>query len=71
MDNVPSLFDALGGPKKVSDVLGTKSTTSNEMKRRRVIPVRYWPKLIEHCKAKRIRGITAAKLLEMHTGYHS
>jgi hypothetical protein len=35
---------------------------------RQSIPVKYWPKLIASAKRRRIRGVNAKLLMELHSG---
>jgi hypothetical protein len=49
MKTVPDIFDALGGPAQVARLLNTKQSTASEMKRRKTIPLIYWPRLIKVC----------------------
>ena len=65
MNSVPSIFDTLGGPTSVASLLGIKVSTAGEMKRRRVIPIKHWPTLIEALAAKG-SPIDAATLVAMH-----
>lgn len=68
MRNVPSLFDDIGGPGKVAEILGIKPSTASEMKRRKSIPVRYWPRLVDACQSAGIVGVDYNQLVAMHSG---
>ncbi len=65
MNSVPDIFDILGGPTSVAALLCIKVSTAGEMKRRRVIPLKHWPALIEALEAKGCT-IDAAALVAMH-----
>ena len=67
MTDIKTIFDKLGGIQSVATLIGCKYSSAAEMKRRQIIPVKFWPKLIEGSKAKGIRGVNAAVLLEIHT----
>ena len=66
MTSVPSLFQTLGGPTKVARMLDVGFSTASEMKRRKSIPVKYWPKLVAACAAEGV-SITYERLVEMHS----
>ena len=68
MRNVPSLFDDIGGPGKVAEILGIKPSAASEMKRRKSIPVRYWPRLVDACQSAGIVGVDYNQLVAMHSG---
>ena len=67
MTQIHDIFDALNGPARVAVILGCKTSTASEMKRRKVIPVRYWPKLVQECRTRKIRGVTPQRLMELHS----
>ena len=67
MRNVPSLFDAVGGPGKVAELLGVKPSAASEMKRRKSIPVRYWPRLVDGCRDAGIADVNYGSLVAMHS----
>lgn len=71
MTDIPMIFDELHGPAEVARLLNVKPSTASEMKRRRVIPVKYWPRLVAICKEKRISGVNYNKLVELHQGPQS
>jgi len=66
MIDVPSLFDAIGGPGKVAEMLSVKPSAASEMKRRASIPVRYWPRLVDACRDSGIRGVNYDMLVSLH-----
>ena len=43
---IPEIIDAFGGASAFGRVIEVNQSTASEMKRRRSIPVRYWPKVI-------------------------
>ena len=65
MNMISDLFEKLGGNTKVGSAIGKGQTTVSEMKRRRSIPVRYWPKIILAAREKGI-DISEADLLRIH-----
>ncbi len=58
---------AFGGSGKVALALGVKPSAASEMRRRKSIPVKYWPRLIAACRSRKIRGVTAEALVAMHS----
>lgn len=67
MDSIPAIFNALGGPGKVAEVLGVKPSAASEMKRRQSIPVRYWPSLVEAFQARGLQGLNYEALVSLHS----
>ena len=47
MRSVTDIIDAFGGNSKFAAVIGKGASTASEMRRRKSIPVDYWPRLIE------------------------
>ena len=66
MKTVSDIFQELGGPANVARLLGVKPSTANEMKRRGVIRVTYWPLLVRVCREKRVWGVNYSTLVELH-----
>jgi hypothetical protein len=66
MITVPDIFEQLGGPTKVARILDVGFTTASEMKRRRRIPVKYWPKLVAACSAEGLEDVTYERLVHIH-----
>lgn len=67
MIDVPTIFDRLEGPAAVARLLNVKPSTASEMKRRRVIPVKYWPRLVKVCDEKGVRGVNYDVLVSVHS----
>ena len=67
MKTIPAIFDLLGGIASVSQILDIKYGSAKEMKRREVIPVWHWQKLIDGCKDKGVRGVNPTVLMNLHT----
>lgn len=65
---IPKLFDVLGGPAEVSRWLGVGMSTATEMKRRKSIPVKYWPRIISLALKKNCGLTRYQELAEMHLG---
>jgi hypothetical protein len=65
METVHDLFEAFGGPAAVGRILGTTTEHAAQMKRRKSIPVRWWPHLISAAKEQKIK-LTEADLLRIH-----
>lgn len=68
MYTVPDIFHAFGGPGEISKAISVKPSTASEMKRRKSIPVRYWPDLVASAKRRGIRGISYETLVQLHSG---
>lgn len=67
METVTHIIDALGGNRTFAELIGAPhQSTASEMKRRKSIPVRYWPVVLE---AARTKGLTLSSddLVRMHT----
>lgn len=67
MHSVSTLFQQLGGPTKVARILGVGFTTASEMKRRKSIPVKYWPLLVAACQSEGVEGVDYEQLVAIHT----
>lgn len=65
MRDIDTLFDELGGPAAVETETGITANHVRQMKLRRSIPVRHWPKLIDAAKRKGVT-LTEADLLSMN-----
>lgn len=66
MNSVPAIFDRIGGPTRVAEILDVKTSAASEMKRRKSIPVKYWPRLVDACKEAGIRGVNYDVLVDLH-----
>ena len=51
MITLDSIFDDLHGPAELARVIGVSTEHATAMKRRRSIPVRYWPALLTGLRA--------------------
>lgn len=67
MRTVSDLIDRFGGNTKFAAVIGKNPSTASEMKRRGSIPVEYWPAIVRAAPDFGIDGITADRLVELHT----
>jgi len=68
MHEIDSIFKELGGVAEVGRLLGKRVEHASSMRRRKSIPVRYWPTLIEAAKAKGLDSVTYQTLVEAHAG---
>ena len=66
MKTIENIFDELGGPAKVAELLDVKKSTASEMKRRKAIRVCYWPALVQICRDRRVSGVNYNMLVELH-----
>lgn len=65
-DSVDTLFEALGGAARVGAIIGKSTEHAAAMRRRRSIPVAYWPALIADARARAITGVSYETLALMH-----
>jgi hypothetical protein len=70
MQTVSEIFDAFGGPSSVSRVLGVNPSTASEMKRRKSIPVPYWPLLVQAASERGLSEISYEVLVRAHVESH-
>lgn len=66
MNTIDVIFEAVGGAKKFAEAVQVKPNAAREMKRRKSIPVRYWPRLVDACKELGIRGVNYDVLVDLH-----
>jgi hypothetical protein len=66
MQTVDDVFKKFGGPTALADAVGIKISAASEMRRRNSIPVRYWPRLVDAARARRIQ-LTYDHLVSMHS----
>lgn len=66
MDTLDDLFERFGGAAKVGQAIGVSTEHAASMKRRKSIPVDYWPKLIGAARDRRISGVTPERLMHLH-----
>lgn len=66
MLTIHDLFDTLGGPGKVAEMMAVKPSTASEMKRRQSIPLKYWDRLIRS-SAKEGFEISYETLVSLHS----
>jgi hypothetical protein len=52
------IFDALGGPNQVARLLGIKMSTSSQMKKYGVFPVKHWDALIEELRKRKVKNVS-------------
>lgn len=69
MNSVDDIITSLGGPTALGRICGFEKNPGargHDMKTRRSIPVRYWPRIIQAARRKGISGITHRVLTEIH-----
>lgn len=66
MDTVSDVFTRFEKTSAFADALGLKLSAASEMRRRKSIPVRYWPRLVEAAQERGFNEITYERLVEMH-----
>lgn len=62
---IEQIFEDLGGTSAVAKLIGVGQSTASEMKRRKSIPVKYWPTLVASEKAAQT-GVTYDRMLAVH-----
>jgi hypothetical protein len=66
MNTIDAIFEDLGGARKFAEAIKVKPNAAFEMKRRKSIPVRYWPRLVDACRELGIRGVNYDVLVDLH-----
>lgn len=59
------IFEDLGGTSAVAKMIGVGQSTASEMKRRKSIPVEYWPAIVSSEKAEE-HSITYDRMVAVH-----
>jgi len=63
-----SLIDTFGGSAQAATKLGRPIGTVAAWKHRKAIPVEAWPDVISLATKEGVKGVTAERLLEIHSG---
>lgn len=66
MNSVEDVFDRFQKTSAFADALGLKLSAASEMRRRKSIPVRYWPKLVEVARERGFDEINNDTLVAIH-----
>lgn len=66
MKTIDDIFAEFGGPAAVGRVIGKSTEHAASMRRRRSIPVAYWPSLIRHAEERGLDWLTPEQLIAMH-----
>jgi hypothetical protein len=66
MQSISAILDALGGNAAVARGIDAKPSAISEMRRRRSIPVQYWPSLVRFAASQGIE-LTNDDLVAAHT----
>lgn len=66
MNTVEDVFTKFEKTSAFADALGLKLSAASEMRRRKSIPVRYWPRLAEVARERGFDEITYDTLVAMH-----
>lgn len=67
MNTFSDIIARLGGPSGLAPIIGANPEAIRKMAQRESVPSEYWPALIDAARAKRVRGVTLAKLTQMKT----
>lgn len=65
MGTVADIIGSLGTNVEVADGMGVKPSTVSEFKRRKSLPVRYWPDFIAFAATKGV-SVTPEMLMAVH-----
>jgi len=68
MNSVANLIDSFGGNSRFAEIIGKGPSTVSEMKRRRSIPVDYWPAIIAAAPGHGVEGLDSEFLMKIHVG---
>lgn len=66
METLDDLYDAFKGPAGVGRAIGKSTEHAFAMKRRRSVPVRYWPALLSAARSLNLK-LDEACLVRIHT----
>lgn len=66
MQTLDDVFSAFGGPSKVGQAVGVSTEHAASMRRRRSIPVKYWPSLVRAARDLELDWITFEALTSLH-----
>lgn len=66
MNTVEDVFLKFEKTSSFADALGLKLSAASEMRRRKSIPVRYWPKLVDAARQRGFKEITNDSLVAIH-----
>jgi hypothetical protein len=64
--SIEDIFRGFGGTSAFARVFAIPQSTASEMKRRKRIPVRYWPRLVTEAERRRIKGVNYDMLVGLH-----
>jgi hypothetical protein len=66
MNSVEDVFRKFEKTSAFASALGLKLSAASEMRRRRSIPVRYWPRLVEVARQRGLTEINNDNLVAIH-----
>lgn len=66
MNTVEDVFVKFEKTSSFAEALGLKLSAASEMRRRKSIPVRYWPKLVDAARQRGIDEISYDTLVKLH-----
>lgn len=66
MHTVEEIFVKLGGTGAVAKAIDVGHSTASEMRRRKSIPVKYWPALIKTAQDKGEKSVDTDLLVRVH-----
>lgn len=66
MASVDEIFRAFGGPASLAKVMGVTTEHASAMRRRRSIPVKYWPAILRADRSEFNTSINNQYLIDAH-----
>lgn len=67
MQTVETIINGFGTYREMARVLGIKPTAAKQMLARKSIHVKHWPKLVQECRTRKIRGVNYDVLVALHS----
>ena len=71
MNTFGDIFEKLGGTGAVARAIEVGHSTASEMRRRKSIPVKYWPRLVDEASKRGVPTITYDRLVAIHSERHT
>jgi hypothetical protein len=66
MKTLDDIFAAFKGPAELARVIGKRTEHATAMRRRKSIPVAYWPRIVDEAQARGIDGLNYDALVAIH-----
>jgi len=66
MKTLDDIFAAFKGPAELARVIGKRTEHATAMRRRKSIPVAYWPRIVDEAQARGIDGLNYDALVAIN-----